>query len=85
MGTGNVSREIEYKRAFDYYRSSAEQKNANSLLKMGDYYFHGLGTEINLEKAAQFYQAASEMRNAHAMFNLGYMHQVKKGGKMRGK
>jgi TPR repeat protein len=79
LGTGNISRDFEYKKAFDYFRSSAEQKNANSYLKIGDFHFEGRGTPIDLEKAAQFYQAASEMRNAQAMFNLGYMHQVIRG------
>ena len=65
-----------YRAAFEYFRSSAEQKNAQSLLKIGDYYFDGLGIVQDLEKAAQLYQTASEMRSAQAMFNLGYMHHV---------
>ena len=62
--------------AFEYYRNSAEQKNGMGHLKIGDYYYYGLGTSINMEKAAQYYQAASDMRNAQATFNVGFMHQV---------
>jgi SEL1 protein len=65
-----------YQLAFEYFRNSAEQKNAASLLKLGDYYFYGLGTPVNYEKAALYYQAASDMRNAQAAFNVGYLHQV---------
>lgn len=68
--------EYQHKRSFDYYRNSAEQNNAFSMLKIGDYYFEGFGTTQNMEMAAQYYRASSEMRNPQALFNLGYMHQV---------
>eukprot|EP01119_Soliformovum_irregulare_P012992 TRINITY_DN3421_c0_g1_i1.p1 TRINITY_DN3421_c0_g1~~TRINITY_DN3421_c0_g1_i1.p1 ORF type:complete len:587 (+),score=139.97 TRINITY_DN3421_c0_g1_i1:128-1888(+) len=70
----NRSRDLEM--ALEYYRDSAEQKNPGSLLKIGDYYYEGMGAEVNFEKAAKYYQAASELRSAQATFNLGYMHQL---------
>lgn len=75
----NVSDQFHfrYKKAFEYFKKSGEQRNSFSLLKIGDYYYYGLGVEINYEKAALFYQLASDQGNAQAMFNLGYMHQVK--------
>ncbi|PRP87958.1 hypothetical protein PROFUN_02695 [Planoprotostelium fungivorum] len=61
--------------AFEYYRNSAEQQNAKSMLRMGDFHFYGVGCAEELDRAALYYQASSELRDAQAMFNLGYMHQ----------
>ncbi|CAO2658092.1 Nn.00g073520.m01.CDS01 [Neocucurbitaria sp. VM-36] len=62
--------------ALIYWTRSAEQKNVDSMVKMGDYYLHGLGTSPDKEKAAACYQAAAEtMQSAQAMWNLGWMHE----------
>ncbi|KAH8728483.1 hypothetical protein GQ44DRAFT_702379 [Phaeosphaeriaceae sp. PMI808] len=62
--------------ALIYWTRSAEQKNVDSMVKMGDYYLHGFGTALDQEKAAQCYQAAAEtMQSALAMWNLGWMHE----------
>lgn len=62
--------------ALIYWTRSAEQKNVDSMVKMGDYYLHGLGTSPDREKAAACYQAAAEtMQSAQAMWNLGWMHE----------
>lgn len=62
--------------ALIYWTRSAEQKNVDSMVKMGDYYLQGLGTTLDQEKAAQCYQAAAEtMHSAQAMWNLGWMHE----------
>ncbi|EFQ86819.1 hypothetical protein CFE70_010314 [Pyrenophora teres f. teres 0-1] len=62
--------------ALIYWTRSAEQKNVDSMVKMGDYYLMGLGTSPDQEKAASCYQAAAEtMRSAQAMWNLGWMHE----------
>ncbi|KAH7086163.1 hypothetical protein FB567DRAFT_471545 [Paraphoma chrysanthemicola] len=62
--------------ALIYWTRSAEQKNVDSMVKMGDYYLQGLGTSQNEEKAAQCYQAAADsMLSAQAMWNLGWMHE----------
>jgi SEL1 protein len=71
----NCTNSTRYIMAFEYYRNSAEQKNAESYLKIGDYYYYGIGTNQSYENSALYYQAASEMRNPQALFNLGYMHQ----------
>src|SRR5262249_27416356 len=59
LGSFNVDPSTKFRLAFDYFRNSAEQKNPLSLLKLGDYYFYGLGTPVNYEKAVLYYQAAS--------------------------
>jgi SEL1 protein len=62
--------------ALIYWTRSAEQKNVDSMVKMGDYYLEGLGTSPDREKAAACYQAAADtMQSALANWNLGWMHE----------
>ncbi|KAF2868830.1 hypothetical protein BDV95DRAFT_609737 [Massariosphaeria phaeospora] len=62
--------------ALIYWTRSAEQKNVDSMVKLGDYYLEGLGTTADREKAAACYQTAAEtMQSAQAMWNLGWMHE----------
>lgn len=62
--------------ALIYWTRSAEQKNVDSMVKLGDYYLEGMGTSPDQEKAAACYQAAAEtLQSAQAMWNLGWMHE----------
>ncbi|KAL7620222.1 ERAD-associated protein [Parahypoxylon ruwenzoriense] len=62
--------------ALIYWTRSAIQSNIDSLVKMGDYYLYGIGTEPTLDKAAQCYTGASEyFQSAQALYNLGWMHE----------
>lgn len=60
---------------------SASQRNVDALVKVGDYYYHGLGVsdeprDVQLEKAAGYYQGAVETQvSALAMWNLGWMYE----------
>ena len=60
---------------------AAAQRNIDALVKVGDYYYHGLGVpdeadDTRLEKAARYYQAASDTQmSALAMWNLGWMYE----------
>ncbi|ATY59551.1 ubiquitin-ligase Sel1 Ubx2 [Cordyceps militaris] len=55
---------------------SSRQSNVDSLVKMGDYYFYGIGVEKDLAKAVQCYTGASDyQQSAQALFNLGWMHE----------
>lgn len=69
--------------ALAYWTRSAAQDNVDALVKMGDYYFTGLGTDDGipqLERAAACYQSAVTSRiSAMAMWNLGWMHENGKG------
>ncbi|KAI0079287.1 HCP-like protein [Panus rudis PR-1116 ss-1] len=64
---------------------SAAQRNVDSLVKVGDYYYHGLGVpdepeNLRYEKAAGYYQSAADTQmSALAMWNLGYMYENGKG------
>ncbi|KAI0783062.1 HCP-like protein [Abortiporus biennis] len=64
---------------------SAAQRNFDALVKVGDYYYHGLGVadepeDIRHEKAAGYYQSAADSQlSALAMWNLGWMYENGKG------
>ncbi|KAI9744469.1 MAG: ERAD-associated protein [Claussenomyces sp. TS43310] len=62
--------------ALIFWTRSAKQTNIDSMVKMGDYYLNGIGTERDMEKAAACYTAASEYhQSAQALYNLGWMHE----------
>ena len=49
-------------------------------MKLGDYYYYGLGTEVSYEAAATQYRMASDkLGTPQAMFNLGYMYEHGEG------
>ncbi|KAG5877443.1 hypothetical protein JTB14_033734 [Gonioctena quinquepunctata] len=63
-------------RALLYWGRAANQGYSAAQVKLGDYYYYGLGTSIDYETAATHYRLASDQQhNAQAMFNLGYMHE----------
>ncbi|RDA93545.1 hypothetical protein CP533_3993 [Ophiocordyceps camponoti-saundersi (nom. inval.)] len=62
--------------ALIYWTRSSRQANVDSLVKMGDYYFYGIGTARDVLKAVQCYTGASDYsQSAQALFNLGWMHE----------
>ena len=62
--------------ALMHWTRSARQGNIDSLVKMGDYYLAGIGTDPDVDKAVQCYQGASEyQQSAQALYNLGWMHE----------
>ncbi|CAK7263476.1 ERAD-associated protein [Sporothrix epigloea] len=59
-----------------HFTRSSRQSNVDALVKMGDYYLYGIGTEPSIEKAVQCYTGASEYhQSAQALYNLGWMHE----------
>ncbi|KAM9960856.1 hypothetical protein ACTFIW_010012 [Dictyostelium discoideum] len=60
-----------------YY--SAEQQNALSHIKIGDYFYYGVGVEKNLESSAESYQIAANLYHPQGLFNLGYLYQWGQG------
>lgn len=67
--------------ALTQWTRSAAQRNVDALVKVGDYYYHGLGVPDEpeakrWEKAAGFYQSAVDTQvSALAMWNLGWMYE----------
>jgi len=71
-----------WKRALVYWSRAAAQGYSNARVRLGDYYYYGLGTAVDYETAASHYRIASEQQNnPQAMFNLGYMHELGLGMK----
>lgn len=66
----------EQESAFIYWTRSANQNNVDSRVKMGDYYFKGIGTPIDFEKAVSCYRLAAETQGSPlAFWNLGWMYE----------
>ncbi|KAG6902369.1 hypothetical protein C0995_000931 [Termitomyces sp. Mi166 len=67
--------------ALTQWTRAATQRNIDALVKVGDYYYHGLGVAeeneaTRLEKAAMYYQSAADTQmSALAMWNLGWMYE----------
>ncbi|KAK2046883.1 HCP-like protein [Colletotrichum somersetense] len=62
--------------ALMYWTRSSRQSNVDSQVKMGDYYFYGIGSEPDVNKAVQCYTGASDYsQSAQALWNLGWMHE----------
>lgn len=67
--------------ALTQWTRSAYQNNVDALVKVGDYYYHGLGVPdeaeaVRWEKAAGYYQSAADTQfSALAMWNLGWMYE----------
>ncbi|KAF7351169.1 Ubiquitin-protein ligase [Mycena sanguinolenta] len=69
------------KLALTQWTRAAAQRNIDALVKVGDYYYHGLGVwedsdAVRFEKAAKYYQSAADtQQSALAMWNLGWMYE----------
>ncbi|KAH8926050.1 HCP-like protein [Atractiella rhizophila] len=73
-----VSENSSDRLAMSYWTRSAGQDNVDALVKMGDYYYAGVGNggEPQYEQAAACYQsAAATSLSALALWNLGWMHE----------
>lgn len=73
VALGTPSRLLEM--ALVYWTRSANQGDLDARVKMGDYYFTGIGAEADVTKAHACYKVAAEDRSAMAMWNLGWMHE----------
>ncbi|KAM9961909.1 hypothetical protein ACTFIR_004777 [Dictyostelium discoideum] len=65
--------------AFRYYDYSAEQFNPLSRIKIGDFFYYGIGVEKSFELAAESYKQAAAVSQPMALFNLGYLYQYGEG------
>ncbi|KAI8969117.1 hypothetical protein BDF20DRAFT_916506 [Mycotypha africana] len=67
----------EEESAFIYWSRSANQNNIDARIKLGDYYYKGIGTPVNFEKAAACYRLAAEIQGSPlAFWNLGWMYET---------
>ncbi|KAG0225562.1 ERAD-associated protein [Actinomortierella wolfii] len=70
---GSPSRLLEM--ALVYWTRSANQGDVDARIKMGDYYFVGIGTEADHVKARMCYQDAENFNSPLAFWNLGWMYE----------
>ncbi|KAG2194389.1 hypothetical protein INT47_006704 [Mucor saturninus] len=61
--------------ALIYWSRSANQNNVDSRVKMGDYYYKGIGTGVDYERAVLCYRVAAEFQSPLAYWNLGWMYE----------
>ncbi|KAF8386466.1 sel-1, partial [Pristionchus pacificus] len=67
-------------RALHAWKRAAGQEYPTARVKLGDYFYYGLGTEPDYSEAAHHYKIAADRHlTAQAMFNLGYMHERGEG------
>jgi len=67
--------------AVKFYSRAADQGNEYSHLRLGDYYYYGIGNiTVDYSKAASYYRYIGN-HHPQAHFNLGYMHQYGEGVK----
>jgi SEL1 protein len=66
----------EQELALIYWSRSANQNNVDSRVKMGDYYYKGIGTSVDFETAVSCYRVAAELQSSPlAFWNLGWMYE----------
>ncbi|KKA26203.1 hypothetical protein TD95_000051 [Thielaviopsis punctulata] len=62
--------------AMVYWTRSSMQGNIDATVKVGDYYYYGIGRDKDLVQAGNWYGLAAEhSASAQALWNLGYMHE----------
>ncbi|OLL27144.1 Protein sel-1 1 [Neolecta irregularis DAH-3] len=62
--------------ALIYYSRSSTQGNIDAIVKVGDFYFKGIGTAPDYAKAANCYASASDTKlSPMAYWNLGWMYE----------
>ncbi|EPY52570.1 hypothetical protein SPOG_01890 [Schizosaccharomyces cryophilus OY26] len=67
--------------AYEFYARAAAQGDADAILKLGDYFYYGIGVQKDYEKAYKYYEIASEKGGATgmALWNMAYMHEYGRG------
>ena len=71
-GTDGVN--VDYKKAFEYYKMAAEQNDNVAINNLGSLYYSGIGTERNSLMAAQMFAKAADLGNVEAMVNLAFIY-----------
>jgi len=67
-------------RALALYGLSASQGSAEAYIRIGDFYYYGMGhlAQDSVEAVA-LYQNAADLHHTHALFNLGLMYELGDG------
>lgn len=76
-GTNGV--EIDYKKAFEYYKLAAEKGDSIAINNLGSLYYSGTGVRKDVFRAAQLFAQASDQGNMDATLNLAVIYLSEKG------
>lgn len=68
----------KYIEAYDIYESLASQNHPESLLKLGEFAYHGKGIKQNFQKAENYFKLASNFGSKRGYFNLAVVYSSSK-------
>lgn len=70
---------LNYKRAFEYFRQSADLGYGDAINYLGCMYLNGKGVEKDITIAVEWFQKGVEAQNHWAMYNLGRLYSIGEG------
>ncbi|EEB06662.1 HRD ubiquitin ligase complex subunit [Schizosaccharomyces japonicus yFS275] len=71
-----VANDARLKTALLFYSRAAGQYHRDSIVKVGDFYRQGLGTQVDAQTAMTYYEAALQLgESAFVHWRLGWMHE----------
>ena len=65
----------QFRRAFDFYQTTAETGDSNAMNSVANLYYLGLGVERDFGAANRWYRRAAEHGHAAAQINLGHLYK----------
>ena len=71
--TGQGVNEDDQK-AFELFKSAAEQNHPEGLARLGEMYQYGYGCDCNYEKAFYYYKKSAELGSGRGEFRLGWLY-----------
>ncbi|MBR6382653.1 MAG: toll/interleukin-1 receptor domain-containing protein [Lachnospiraceae bacterium] len=74
-----VGSQMYFEKALDYFETSADKGNLDSIFWTGFYYQYGYGTETDYEKAMDYYRTATDRNIPDAYCCIGYLYEYGNG------
>ena len=68
---GEQDNEVDYKKAFYWYKKAADQGDAKSQYNLAIMYLNGYGIEMNKSKAVEYYRKSAEQGDSDSQLQLG--------------
>ena len=73
------NRNIDYKKAYDYYLKAADKGNMDAVARLGRLYLFGHGVKENPQKAITMLRRAANAGSARGQSTLGYCYEIGRG------
>ena len=71
--------EVNYKKAYEYYKLAAENGDSVAINNLGSLYYSGTGVRRDVFQAAQLFAQASDLGNMDSTLNLAVIYLSEKG------